>query len=271
MNHFLYPERQPGAILNPENSKKSPCPAPAERKQAMKIQDSRIFITGGGIRVGAAIARFFAQNGAKLIVHCNRSVREAEQLIAGFGGTGAGHSVVQCDLSKPDSIAELAPALRSANILINNASTFARRTLLEESRADADRQFRINYTAPVELMKLFAENSLDPRLIINMLDQGIHHPDAASFSYAVSKKALAAATEAAALQLAPRIRVNGIAPGPVLPPVELPHSKMEKTLKTVPLGRPVTLDDICSACLFLAQNDSVTGEILYVDGGQSLH
>ena len=60
-------------------------------------------------------------------------------------------------------------------------------------------------------------------------------------------------------------------PDPLLPPVELPLSKMEKTLKTVPLGRPVALEDLCSACLFLAQNDSITGEILYVDGGQSLH
>ena len=156
---------------------------------------------------------------------------------------------------EPGSAAELAPALRSANILINNASVFVRRTLLEESGTEADRQFRINYTAPVELMKLFAETGSGPRLIINMLDQGIQHPDATSFSYAVSKKALAAATEAAALQLAPGIRVNGIAPGPVLPPVELPLSKMEKTLKTVPLGRPVALEDLCSACLFLAQNE----------------
>ena len=237
----------------------------------MEIQDSRIFITGGAVRVGAAIARAFARNGAKLIIHCNRSAAEAEQLIAEFGGAAAGHSTIRCDLADPDAIEKLAPALRSANILINNASTFVRRNLLEESRAEADRQFLINCTVPVELMKLFARSSAAPRLVINMLDQGIQHPDAASFSYAVSKKALAAATEAAALQLAPGIRVNGIAPGPVLPPVELPLSKMEKTLKTVPLGRPVALDDICSACLFLARNDSVTGEILYVDGGQSLH
>lgn len=268
MNHFYIPG---GSRTPPEISKAVPCPVSSERKPAMKIQDSRIFITGGAVRVGAAIARAFAQNGAKLIIHCNRSVREAEQLIAGFGGSGAGHSVVRCDLSEPGSAAELAPALRSANILINNASVFVRRTLLEESGTEADRQFRINYTAPVELMKLFAETGSGPRLIINMLDQGILHPDATSFSYAVSKKALAAATEAAALQLAPGIRVNGIAPGPVLPPVELPLSKMEKTLKTVPLGRPVALEDLCSACLFLAQNDSITGEILYVDGGQSLH
>ena len=237
----------------------------------MIIPGLRVFITGGALRVGAAIARAFAGRGAKQTLHCNRSKQEASQLIGEFGGPEAGHRVVSCDLADPDSPEQLSALLREADVLINNASTYIRHTLAEESRAEADRQFAVNYSAPVELMKRFARERVRPGVIVNLLDQGIRHPDAFSFSYAISKKALAAATEAAALQLAPLIRVNGIAPGPVLPPVELPHSRMEKTLKTVPLGRAVALDDLCSACLFLVENDSVTGEILYIDGGQCLH
>lgn len=236
----------------------------------MEIQGARIFITGGAVRIGAALARAFARNGAKLTVHCNRSADAGARLIDEFGGPAAGHAVVRCDLADPASFECLVPCLRTADVLINNASVYVRRTFSDESLAEAEHQFAVNYTAPVELMKLFAEKRTRPGVVVNMLDQGIRHADASSLSYAVSKKALAAATEAGALQLAPLIRVNGIAPGPVLPPVELPHSRMEKTLRKVPLGRPSALEDICSACLFLVRNDSVTGEILYVDGGQCL-
>ena len=217
----------------------------------MEIQGARIFITGGAVRVGAAVARAFARNGAKLTVHCNRSADAGARLIDDFGGVSEGHAVVRCDLADPASFERLIPHLRAADVLINNASVYVRRTFSDESRAEAEHQFAVNYTAPVELMKLFAKERSRPGVVINMLDQGIRHADALSLSYAVSKKALAAATEAGALQLAPLIRVNGIAPGPVLPPVELPCSRMEKTLKNVPLGRPVALEDISAACLFL--------------------
>ena len=236
----------------------------------MKLKNKKVFITGGGVRIGAAIARAFAARGAKLLLHCSRSIEDAEQLIAEFGGREAGHSVTVCDLTEPSAPEQLEEVLKEANILINNASTYLRRKLTEETAPEAERQFRINYTVPVELMRRFAVSAKSPELVINLLDQGICRPAADSFSYAISKKALAEATRGAALQLAPRIRVNGIAPGPVLPPVELPFSTMEKTLKKVPMGKPVALQDLISGALFLAENDSVTGEILVIDGGQSL-
>jgi NAD(P)-dependent dehydrogenase (short-subunit alcohol dehydrogenase family) len=75
---------------------------------------------------------------------------------------------------------------------------------------------------------------------------------------------------AAALQWAPEIRVNAIAPGPVLPPTNIPDSKMEETLKKVPLGKAVNMRNLCSACLFLAENESITGQIIFADCGQHL-
>ena len=163
----------------------------------MVIPGLRVFITGGALRVGAAIARAFAGRGAKLTLHCNRSKQEASQLIGEFGGPEAGHRVVSCDLADPDSPEQLSALLREADVLINNASTYVRHTLAEESRAEADRQFAVNYSAPVELMKRFARERVRPGVIVNLLDQGIRHPDAFSFSYAISKKALAAGEKSA--------------------------------------------------------------------------
>lgn len=237
----------------------------------MNLSGKKVVITGAGRRIGSALARAFAARNARIVIHYNRSEKEALALLEELGGTKAGHCVFQCDLTDPAVLRKTAPEfLKDASILINNASVYLRRTIGPETFEEAENQFAVNFTAPVEMMKLFAGNCGESPLIINMLDQGICRPDENSFSYALSKKALAEATRAAALHLAPRIRVNGIAPGPVLPPRELPFSKMEKTLKSVPLEKPVSVEDICRGALFLAENDSMTGAILYIDCGQSL-
>lgn len=106
--------------------------------------------------------------------------------------------------------------------------------------------------------------------VVNLLDQAIIKTAHDSFSYSLSKKALAEATRTAALHYAPRMRVNGLAPGPVFPPHGLEHLRMEKTLKTLPLGRPVNPHDLADACVMLAANSSITGATLFVDCGQSL-
>ncbi|OQA86849.1 MAG: Glucose 1-dehydrogenase 2 [Lentisphaerae bacterium ADurb.Bin242] len=237
----------------------------------MDLSGKKAAVTGAGRRIGSALARAFAARGARLALHYNRSEKGALALLEELGGTRAGHAVFQCDLADLPALRKTAPEfLKDASVLVNNASIFLRRTLGSETSEEAEKQFAINFTAPVELMRIFAACCGESPVIINMLDQGICRPDPASFSYALSKKALADATRAAALQLAPRIRVNGIAPGPVLPPPELPFSTMEKTLRSVPLGKPVSLDDLCAGAVFLAENESMTGAILYIDGGQSL-
>ncbi len=237
----------------------------------MNLSGKKVAVTGGARRVGNALVRAFAAKGARIALHFNHSEKEAAALLEELGGTRAGHFLFQCDLADPVTLRETATEfLKDASVLINNASVFIRRKIEEENFKESAEQFAVNFAAPVELMRLFAGCCGENPVIINMLDQGICRPDSASFSYALSKKALAEATRAAALQLAPRIRVNGIAPGPVLPPPELPHSTMEKTLRSVPLGKPVSLDDLCAGAVFLAENESMTGTILYIDGGQSL-
>lgn len=238
----------------------------------MNPADSTVLVTGAAKRVGAEFARAFAAAGAHVFIHCNTSRKEAEALADKLGGEAAGHSVVCCDLSKPENIPALFSDLpRDLSILINSASIFNRQDIGNEPLSSAKHQFDVNFWGPVELMRHFYAHSTPSELaVVNILDQSIVKTPHDSFSYALSKKALAEATRAAALHYAPRMRVNGLAPGPVIPPPGLEHLRMEKTLKTLPLARPVNLHDLSSACMMLATNSSITGATLFVDCGQSL-
>lgn len=237
----------------------------------MNLKGKKIVITGSGRRVGRELARTFALKGAKIALHCRDSVREAEMLLHEIGGEAAGHELYVFDLTDLEKLEGAAPRmLDGASVLINNASVFRRKTIHAETLSEMAEQMSVNFTAPVLLIQHFARYGKRPGAVVNLLDQGICRPDQNSFSYGLSKKALADATRAAALQLAPDIRVNGLAPGPVLPPADLPFSKMEKTLQSVPLRRPVDLKDLCAGAVFLAENESVTGTVLFIDCGQSL-
>jgi len=103
-----------------------------------------------------------------------------------------------------------------------------------------------------------------------MLDYRINKYGLNDGSYSISKKSLEALTFMSALQWAPKVRVNGIASGFVIPPVGMELSTMEKSLKKVPASKPVSVKDICSTCLYLVKTDSVTGQIVYLDGGAHL-
>ena len=238
----------------------------------MEIANASVLITGAAQRIGAVLVRRFAAAGARVIIHCNQSIDSAKRLLEEIGGENAGHSILCCDLAKPENI----PAMfndvpRDVSILINNAYTFNRQGILNEPLTMSKEQFDLNFWTPVELMRNFYQHSIPAELsVVNLLDQAIVKTAADSFSYSLSKKALAEATRCAALQYAPRMRVNGLAPGPVFPPRGLEHLKMEKTLKTLPLGRPVNPQDLANACLMLAGCSSMTGSVLFVDCGQSL-
>jgi len=239
----------------------------------MEIAGKTVLITGGAVRIGQALSQAFAAAGARVIVHCNRSREAAFALTAALPAVSHGsHQVVSADFALPDAATAFFAGLPGPiDILVNNASVFIRRAFDTETPADAALQMRINCTVPVELMRLFAaQPGLTEGAIINFLDQQIVRYPVDAGSYLLSKQALADATLLAARRLAPKIRVNGIAPGPVLPPVGHNGPGFQKVLADVPLGRPVALDDICQSCLFLIRTPSITGQILFVDGGQHL-
>ncbi len=240
----------------------------------MRFDGKTVLITGGAVRVGAAVARAFAAAGATLVVHCRQSRAAAEALAAELPGTG--HRIVEADLEKPGAAAALFHQIEGpVDILINNASRYRRfESVLADGEEEDRRFFKVNYLAPVALMREFATRlrpTAGEGAIINLLDQEIHAAVPHGGAYAHSRRALRDATLEFARELAPRIRVNGLAPGPVLPPPWLPAGgRMEKTLQRVPLGRPVALTDLTEAVLFLAGNRSITGTILLVDCGQHL-
>ncbi len=224
------------------------------------ITGKKLLITGGAVRTGAAIAAAFAEAGAEVIVHA-RTLPESPLPFRVLTG----------DLAEPGVPERLIAEAGAPDILINNASVYRRTPFQQESEAEVRRQMEVNFFAPLALMKAFAAAYTGSNgIIINILDQAVagYAPDA--FGYLAGKQALAHATETAALAYAPSIRVNGIAPGPMLPPKGMEHSQMTETLKRVPLKRAVALEDITAAALFLAQNRSVTGTIVYIDGGQHL-
>lgn len=237
----------------------------------MNIENKTVLITGAAIRVGKAIAAAFSAKGAKAIIHYNTSHKEALETLAAIGGEKKGHRIIQGDLAEADCAERIFSGCGRVDILINSASIYNVKSLLDETEEESGRQFRINFSAPLELMKNFArQKDIREACIINILDQRIASSGDADGSYCLSKKALADATLAAALQWAPSIRVNGIAPGPVIAPKGLEYSKMEKVLKQVPSGKAVKMEDLTATCIFLAENDSITGSIIYVDGGQHL-
>ena len=212
------------------------------------------------MRVGAAVVRAFAAAGARVTIHCRNSFAAAEKLAAEVGG-----NVVRADFSSGAAgAAELWEALDlPVDVLVNNASCYR---LPEAERGLYD---RVNCEAPLELMRRFAAQQLREGAVVNFLDQAVlSAAPTEEAAYLDSRRELARATVEFAREFAGKnLRFNAVAPGPVLPPVGLENSRMEKTLRSIPLKRPVALDDLVSAVLFLAACDSVTGAILPVDCG----
>ncbi|QSH42464.1 SDR family oxidoreductase [Lentisphaerota bacterium ZTH] len=234
----------------------------------MDISGRKVLVTGGAKRIGKALCEAFAQCGAQVTIHCRDSFEEAAQLASSLPGNG--HRVLQCDLSDTERVNDILKRCGRLDILVNNASIYKPSTILQESAEDARLQMQVNYFAPVSLMSQFAAQQLSEGCIINILDQEVAKEVENFGSYSISKRSLRDATLAAALEMAPKIRVNAIAPGPVLPPPGLEHLGMKETLRHVPSGKKVDINDIADTCIFLVKNESLTGQVIYVDGGQHL-
>ena len=232
-------------------------------------------VTGGARRIGAAIVRRFAEQGWRLAIHCRDSRAEAEALLQDIGGAQAGHQILQQDLLRcrlqEDVMAAVLQHYGRLDCLVNNASVYRRRRMLELSPEQIQEDYRINFAVPFELMRLYRQ-ACSTGNIINMLDQRVVSVDPGAGSYALAKKSLRDAGLACALEWAPRFRVNAVAPGIVLPPPQLPpETSMRRILQFVPMQKRSSEEEIAEACLFLAQAKTITGQIIYVDGGMHLH
>jgi NAD(P)-dependent dehydrogenase (short-subunit alcohol dehydrogenase family) len=231
-------------------------------------------VTGAGQRIGRAIATALGGAGYAIAIHCRRSKDEAESLAAELGKIGARSTILVADLADEKAVMRLVPdaakALGPLTLLVNSAAIFEPDGIGNIDRQRWDRQFAINLIAPVFLINAFAAQAPDGSSIVNLIDQRVFKLTPHFLSYTLTKAALAAATHTIAQALAPRIRVNGVAPGPTLPsPRQDPEEFSRQTAK-LPLGHGSSPEDIAQAVLFLASARSTTGVIVSVDGGQHI-
>jgi len=229
-------------------------------------------VTGGAKRIGAAFCRALADDGWRVLIHCHRSLSEAEGLAAELAVHAAyAPLVVQGDLASPAIGAALfAAAPGPVSLLINNASAFEEDRLQTFDSALWDQHMAVNLRAPALLTQAFAAQLPEQvrGLVVNMLDAKLNALNADFLSYTVSKVGLAGFTELAARALAPRIRVNAIAPAVTL--VSGPQSRANFAAAHVlnPLGIGVDVAHLVSALRYLVSTPTVTGQTLTLDGGQ---
>ena len=233
-------------------------------------------VTGAAKRIGAAIVRDLAAHGYQVAIHCNRSLAEAKALAGELRSKGGKATVFQADLADESQLARLVPAAASElgplTLLVNNASVFLKDEFGALDSSVWQTQFDVNLRAPVFLAEAFAAQVPDGRSgnIINVIDQRVAKLTPGMPSYTLTKAALWTATQTLAQALAPRIRVNGIGPGPTFPNPYAGDRGMTTEITGIPLKRAVDVQDIGRAVRFLAESQSITGQLLLVDSGQHI-
>jgi NAD(P)-dependent dehydrogenase (short-subunit alcohol dehydrogenase family) len=235
-----------------------------------------VLVTGGAQRIGRAIALALADAGFAVALHCHTSVAEAEATCGAIHNTGGRCAVLRADLANEAEVVRLVlqatAALGPIGVLVNNASPFERDEWHDTTRASWDRHIEPGLRAPFVLMQHFARAlPTDAEgAVINMLDQRVWSITPHFVSYTVAKAGLWALTQSMALALAPRIRVNGIGPGPALPNTRQTDQQFARQSASVPLGHGTGPDEIARAVLAILALPAMTGQMLALDGGQHL-
>lgn len=239
-----------------------------------KTRPGAALVTGGARRIGRAIVLALARRGHDVVIHHRDSVEEAESLAEEVRALGVEAAVVAADLSDESEVRNLVPsaveALGPLSVLINNASVFEDDRIGGLSRETWDLHLETNLRAPLVLAEAFAAQAPVGASIVNLLDQRVLKPDPRFISYALSRNGLWWATRTLAQALAPRVRVNGVGPGPTLASIHQSEAEFAAEQAAVPLGHGPSPEDIAQAVLYLVDARSVTGQMIAVDGGQHL-
>ena len=232
-------------------------------------------VTGGGIRVGKAIALGLAESGYDLVVSFNRSSAAAGAVALATRRRGARALAVQADLSRESGGLALAAATRDEygrlDLLVNSASNFIANDLFQVTVDEWDAVMAVNLRAPFLLVRETADLLRAARgSVVNIVDLSALRPWTSHPHHSVSKAALLHLTRVMALRLAPQARANAIAPGDVLPPEHWTGEQVAAARASVPLNRVGGANDVVAAVRFLARAEYVTGEVIAVDGGRGL-
>lgn len=242
----------------------------------MEIAGRNALVTGGAQRVGRALTLALAGAGANVYIHYNSSAGPAEETAAEVRKLGTNAATGAADLSDPGHVLQLVAdataAMGPVSILINSASGFPKNRFQNVTLEDWHRTLDLTLAGPVFLTQAFVSTLAGDSdgAVVNITDVRTATPYREHFSYIVAKGGVDAFTRAAAVALAPRIRVNAVALGLILPPPGEDEDYVQRLAARVPLRRAGGTDPVAAAVLALLENDFVTGEILRVDGGAHL-
>jgi NAD(P)-dependent dehydrogenase (short-subunit alcohol dehydrogenase family) len=234
-------------------------------------------VTGGARRIGRALALALATEGYAVAIHHHRSGEHAVALVGEIERMGGKAVALAADLADEAAVVRLLPDAAAAlatpiGVLVNNASLFGNDTLATATRESWDGHFAINLRAPFVLIQQFA--ALLPSdcggAVVNMLDERVWNLTPYFSSYTLTKSALWTLTRTAALALAPRIRVNGIGPGPALPSPRQSVEQFIERCRAMPLRRGTSPREIAAALRFILAAPAMTGQMIALDGGEHL-
>lgn len=231
-----------------------------------------VLVTGGAKRIGAAISRRFGQAGWHVIIHCNRSLAEAEDLAAALPSAEA----LRCDLADTGAgvamVLRLAARLDDWRVLVNSAAVFPPDNADQMELAVFKQVMQVNAKAPVRMAQAYlqAARSRAGRRVIQLTDQKLANPNPDFFSYTMSKHALAATVPMMAMAADAADKIYGLAPGAILASHDQSEAEAETSHRLNLLGRRTSAEEVADAALFLAQGPLASGQTLFVDSGQHL-
>jgi len=244
-----------------------------ENASVISLSGKTALVTGAAKRLGRATALTLAHEGVNVVLHCRTSAKAAEELADAIRALDVKAWTLTADLASPAAAQSLVErALDMAgplDFLINNASVFPTSGMADVSVESVHASVDLNALAPFLGARRFAEQRRDGA-IINFLDARIVDYDREHVAYHLSKRMLFELTRMMALEFAPAIRVNAVAPGLILPPAGKDESYLASLAHTNPLNRYGGVDDVTSAVVFLLQSPFITGQVIFVDGGRHL-
>jgi pteridine reductase len=242
----------------------------------MEIEGKVAIVTGGAVRIGKALALALAEQGARLVIHYSSSAGPAQETVEQIQTMGRDALAVQADLRRPGQVGGILQGAVShfgqVDVLVNSAAIFEPGGWSDTTEENWDRHFAINLKAPFFLSQAFASHVGQKRAghIVNIADWRGARPGTDHVAYTLTKAALIAMTKSLAQALAPNIQVNAIAPGLILPPPGQNRTYLESQAREIPAQRAGSPEEIARALVFLVRSDFVTGELIFVTGGQHL-
>ena len=241
-----------------------------------EIEPGAALVTGAARRIGRAIAEALARRGHAVAVHYRESADAAAGAVAAIENAGGKAVALAADLTDEAESGALVDraqaALGPVTVLVNNASVFEHDSIATVSRESWDRHMETNLRAPFVLMQGMAAALPAQRTgnIVNILDERVWNLTPHFVSYTMTKAALWTLTRTMALALAPRIRVNGVGPGPTLPSPRQSREQFDRQAAMMPLGRATRPEEVAEAVEFILRAPAITGQMIALDGGQHL-